>query len=257
MKVCRLQKGMGINMENRKGNELTTCFKLLKYTMNAKMSIATISIFFAVGTLFELVTVFVGNRIIFQTWLDYGALFLFTAAMYPAQLIYSMDMSGMVQSSAYKKKIQTLFPAILSFMSNLTVMVFLLLIRGLGALLRPDMASQIWTGMFFNGILLLFMNMMTVLIYKFYVITIAAFAAGCGALAYMWSVQPFIGDIAGWKIIVLTSFVIPFCIAMVFVGILIQYFWPEQFINFLFPSVLSAGLSQGLCRSVPMPILKL
>ena len=211
-------------MESRKRNELTTCFKLLKYTMNVKMSIVSIIIFIAVGILFELLTVFAGNRISFQTWLDYGALFLFTAAMYPAQLIYSMDMSGMVQSSAYKKKIQTLFPAILSFMSNLTAMVFLLLIRGLGTQLRPDMVSQLWTGMFFNGILLLFMNLMTVLIYKFYVVTIVLFAVACGVLASMWSIQPFIGDIAGWEIVMSAPFVILFCLTMVFVGILIQYF---------------------------------
>ena len=211
---------MGINMENRKRNELTICFRLLKYTMNVKMSIVSVIIFIVGGTLFELVTVFAGNRITFQTWLDYGALFLFTAAIYPAQLIYSMDMSSMVQSSAYKKKIQTLFPAILSFMSNLTVMAFLLLIRGLGAQLRPDIASQLWTGMFFNGMLLLFMNMMTVLIYKFYVLTIAAFAVGCGALASVWSVQ----SVMGREIAILAPFVILFCLAMVFVGILIQYF---------------------------------
>ena len=211
-------------MENRKRNELMTCFKLLKYTMNAKMSIATISIFFAVGTLFELVTVFAGNRITFQTWLDYGALFLFTAAIYPAQLTYSMDMSSMVQSSAYKKKIQTLFPAILSCMSNLTVMAFLLLIRRLGAQLQPDRVLQIWTGMFFNGILLLFMNMMTVLIYKFYVVTIVLFAIVCGALASAWSVRPFMGDIVGWEIVISAPFIILFCLTMVFVGNLIQYF---------------------------------
>lgn len=221
-------------MENRKRNELTTCFKLLRYTMNAKMSIVSIIIFITVGTLFELLTVFAGNRISFQTWLDYGALFLFTAAMYPAQLIYSMDMSGMVQSSAYKKKIQTLFPAILSFMSNLTAMVFLLLIRGLGAQLRPDKASQLWTGMFFNGILLLLMNMMTVLIYKFYVVTIVLFAVACGALASMWSVQPFLGDIVGRETVISSPFVILFCLTMVFVGIIIQYFLARAIYKFPF-----------------------
>ena len=205
-------------MEKR--NELKICFRLLKYTMNVKMSIVSITIFTVIGTLSELVTVFAGNRISFQTWLDYGALFLFTAAIYPAQLIYSMDMCGMVQSSAYKKKIQTLFPAILSLASNLTAVVFLLLIRGLGARLRPDIASQLWTGMFFNGILLLFMNMMTVLIYKFYVITIVLFAVACGALASAWSVQPTMG----WELTISAPFVILFCLAMVFVGNLIQYF---------------------------------
>ena len=192
--------------------------------MNPKMTIVSIIIFISVGTLFELLTVFAGNRISFQTWLDYGALFLFTAAMYPAQLIYSMDMSSMVQSSAYKKKIQTLFPAILSFTFNLTIMVFLLLIRGLGAQLRPDKMLQIWTGMFFNGILLLFMNLMTVLIYKFYVLTMVLFAAACGALASVWSVQPFMRDIVGWESVISAPFVILFCLVMVFVGILIQYF---------------------------------
>ena len=215
---------MEISMENRKRNELAICYKLLKYTMNAKMSIVSIIIFITVGILFELLTVFAGNRISFQTWLDYGALFLFTAAIYPAQLIYSMDMSGMVQSSPYKKKIQTLFPAFLSLPSNLTAMVFLLLIRGLGAQLRPDKASQLWMGMFFNGILLLFMNLMTVLIYKFYVITIVLFAVACGALASVWSVQPFMRDLLGWENVISPPFVILFCLTMVFVGILIQYF---------------------------------
>ena len=86
--------------------QLSKGWKLRGYGLGAKTQRAFCIIFLIVGTLFKLSpleTEYMG--------IDVGAVFLFSSAMFPAQLVMSLNMSQMVQASPYKKKLQTSIPA--------------------------------------------------------------------------------------------------------------------------------------------------
>ena len=86
--------------------QLSKGWKLRGYGLGVKTQRAFCIIFLIVGTLFKLSpleTEYMG--------IDVGAVFLFCSAMFPAQLVMSLDMSQMVQASPYKKKLQTSIPA--------------------------------------------------------------------------------------------------------------------------------------------------
>ena len=86
--------------------QLSKGWKLRGYGLGAKTQRAFCIIFLIVGTLFKLSpleTEYMG--------IDVGAVFLFSSAMFPAQLVMSLNMSQMVPASPYTKRLQTSIPA--------------------------------------------------------------------------------------------------------------------------------------------------
>lgn len=122
-----------------KWKDSITCVRLMKYGMSAKQCFGTMILFMVIGIAFEMVTVLGVDAYPFG-WLDFGALFLYSAAMYPAQILMTLDISGMVQASPYKKQIQTGAMSLASLCGNLAALVILLLVRGLGACMAPERA---------------------------------------------------------------------------------------------------------------------
>ena len=86
--------------------QLSKGWKLSGYGLGVKTQRAFFIIFLIAGTLLKLFPVETEYMAI-----DVGAVFLFCSAMFPAQLVMSLDMSQMVQVSPYKKKLQISIPA--------------------------------------------------------------------------------------------------------------------------------------------------
>ena len=146
--------------------QLSKEWKLGGYGFEVKTQRAFCIIFFIVGTILKLFPVETDHLAI-----DAGAVFLFSSAMFPAQLVMSLDMSQMVQVSPYKKKLQTSIPA---KMTTAGVMIML----GWGIFLQ--MISCAITGKNFadQGVKLLMTGMWAFVVlfftgvcYKFFVVS--------------------------------------------------------------------------------------
>ncbi len=96
--------------------------KLLRYTYGIKRSIALSIIFCLLGVIIEI--------------MDYkyitegtGALLMMIAVMYPLQLISSLSVTNFVQTSKWKKKLQTAIPTIINFICILVMYMVLVVLK--------------------------------------------------------------------------------------------------------------------------------
>lgn len=214
-------------MKTDKRKDIITCVGLTKYGMNAKMCFAIMILFVVIGIAFELMYVLGAEVIIWSGAFDFGALFLYSAAMYPAQILMSLDLCGMVQASPLKRTIQTGGMAFASLCSNLVALAILLLVRGLAACLMPsERAAFVWADLPVVGIMGLALSIMGGLMYKFYVLSILVMAVAILTLGFggPWSrmVQsgsPLMPD-GGMPF----PLAVVLCIIMICLGNLLQYF---------------------------------
>ena len=84
---------------------LKTGFKLLKYSYKCKMNLILLALFTVVGLVMEISSH--GTNML-------GGFYFMLSGMYAYQMIVSMDISGMVQSSAMKKRLQINLPVFVS-----------------------------------------------------------------------------------------------------------------------------------------------
>ncbi|MCM1065300.1 MAG: hypothetical protein NC420_12715 [Eubacterium sp.] len=214
-------------MKKNQWKDMITCVRLIKYGMSAKQCFGTMLLFMVIGIAFELMIVLgrgVGERYI-GLQVDFGALFLYAAAMYPSQILMTLDISGMVQASPYKKRIQTSAMSFCSLCSNLVMLAIILLVRALGACLMPQRAAWIWASLPVIGIMGLGLSIMGALMYKFYILSVILLAVVVGGGAnYMGYRSVMVADntsgiLGGAPLPV----AIMFCIAALFVGNGTQY----------------------------------
>lgn len=196
----------------------------MKYGMSAKQCFGTMILFMVIGIAFEMVTVLGIGAYPFG-WLDFGALFLYSAAMYPAQILMTLDISGMVQASPYKKQIQTGAMSLASLCGNLAALVILLLIRGLGACIAPERALLIWETFPLIGIMGLGLSIMGALMYKFYILSIIVLALIFGTAGSLGGFQGGLeaGNDAGLLNSMSPAVAVVFCVIMILLGNAIQY----------------------------------
>jgi len=182
-------------------------------------------LFILIGIVMEMVTLLGEGGVFLTGSLDFGAIFLYSAAMYPAQILMTMDISGMVQASPYKKRIQTGAMSFVSLCGNLAALLILLLLRGLGACIMPENAPLIWSTLPAIGIMGFALSIMEALMYKFYILSIIVLAGVFGTVGSMVSYQVEMGTEAVPGI--LTGMTLPaavlFCFAMILLGNGIQY----------------------------------
>jgi len=212
-------------MKEKKWENLITCVRLMKYGMSAKQCFGTMILFMVIGIVMEMLTVLGAGGLVWNTTLDFGAIFLYSAAMYPAQVLMSLDISGLVQASPYKKRIQTGAMSFASLCGNLAAMVILLLLRALGAYMAPERAPLIWGTLPAIGIAGFALSIMGALMYKFYVLSVIALAVIFGTFGGMIRYQEETGieNAAGILSGMSLPAAIAFCFAIIFLGNAIQY----------------------------------
>lgn len=100
-------------------NDLKMGFRVLKYGLSFKASIFAIIIFLILGCAMELL----------GADMPLSGAYTAISALYMAQMIHSFGVCSMVQTSPYKKRLQTIIPAYVTFISLVVVTTFQLVIK--------------------------------------------------------------------------------------------------------------------------------
>lgn len=148
--------------------EIKLGFKLIKYSYKLKMNIGMLILFLAIGVFSEVMTK--GTSLI-------GGVYLMIGGMFAYQMVMSMDVSLMIQSTAMKKKLQIYIPAMVSFIIYVAIFTFLVIEK---VILMQNYAAE--TFEFVNTLLWIEMIMASVYIYtsicyKFFVLGFIVFMA--------------------------------------------------------------------------------
>ena len=112
--------------------DIIICFKLIRYGLQFKLMCILGAAFFGLGILFEIKGAGTTNL---------GGLYLSIAGLYVFQLAFTPSIAKLVQTSPYKKKIQTFGTAALSTLCSLFTFTVLVIIRVLKAK-SPDFADD-------------------------------------------------------------------------------------------------------------------
>lgn len=211
-------------MEKTKKDDLKTYVMLMKHGVNVKLTMALMVLFIFVGIIIELGVVFMDTS--GRLMVDFGALILLCAAMYPMQLLMSANLSTMIQASAYRKRLHTAAPVLLCLGCNLAVLAAILLIRGLGVWAMPHRAAEIMRGLADVGLLVLGIDILASVLYKFFYLSMAIYVVLCSSLGFTTGYRQVLAermDIVRRWLGMSAPAAIAFCLAMVFLGAAVQY----------------------------------
>lgn len=131
-------------------NDLKLTFKLLKHGLSFKSSLLSVLFFFAIGIVFEL----------FSSEMPIGGIYMLMGSIMIYQLVMSVSVSTMVQTSPYKKKLQTSLPALITCPCMLILNTAVVLVKIVSANMMNKSVAELSDGILINGIL-----MVVVLIY--------------------------------------------------------------------------------------------
>ncbi len=160
--------------------EVIKAFKLARYGVSAKGNMICMVIFFITGTVFGFLPP-EGDIFLKSLWSD---LLVICAAMFPSQLLISTDLAFLVQTSPYKKKLQTGLLVKVTFICNFVALIWLLLLKIVSGVLYHSVNTRL-SSLVVTGILLLFITALNSVIYKFFLLTfigIYVFALASGLL---------------------------------------------------------------------------
>ena len=160
--------------------QLSKGWKLRGYGLGAKTQRAFCIIFLIVGTLFKLSpleTEYMG--------IDVGAVFLFSSAMFPAQLVMSLNMSQMVQASPYKKKLQTSIPAKMTTAGVMIMLGWSIFLQVISCMISGKNFADQGVKLLMTGMWAFVILLFTGVCYKFFVVSMIVmyiFMFGVGML---------------------------------------------------------------------------
>ena len=160
-------------------------WKLARYGLNFKLQLVFMIVFFVLGTV---ATIETENTI---GVLDSGTVFLLCTAMFPAQMLLSLDITELAQTSPYKKKIQTDMPALITVAGTYLMFIWNLILLAVSCGIRgisyADMSWRILLVGIWAVIILLFNGFC----YKHFILSLVAlymvafgggFAVGIGQM---------------------------------------------------------------------------
>lgn len=141
-------------------NDIKMGMKVIKYGLNALMTVIPLLICLVVGVLFDL----------FMPVGCFGGLYFIMGGMSFVQLIHSVSVSTMVQTSPHKKKLQTTIPAIIGCGYMVIANTISLLIKWVGYerlmnVSDPNVFVIIEPGEMGKGIVLSSMIMVFIMLY--------------------------------------------------------------------------------------------
>lgn len=97
---------------------------------------------------------------------------MFCAAMFPGQLVTSLDVSLLAQSSPYKKKLQTDYVCLLALFGNLAAMAVIVVIRLIGAVAAPEQSSVLLGMLPVIGAIGFLLILYSGVMYKFFIFSL-------------------------------------------------------------------------------------
>ena len=147
-------------------NDLKLGIKLLKYSAQLKTSILMAVLFFLFGVL---------STIFLDSPVSYGGLLIMVNAIWPVQLLYSINASTQVQSSSSKKKLQTSVPAMIYTGCELILYTIFIVLHLVLSHFHPEHTELLVNTILFTGIAAFLLALYTGTAYKYFFLSIALF----------------------------------------------------------------------------------
>lgn len=113
-----------------------------------------------------------------------GAMLLMTVAVYPAQMIFSICGSQLVQSSPYKKSIMTSLTTVITFCSGILCYLIVIGIEGIRVIADPETAGKSARIILFVGMLLVLMKVYVSVAYRYFVVSVFVMAGSITFYSY-------------------------------------------------------------------------
>lgn len=196
--------------------DLAKGFQLLKFASGKRVNVALWVLFFVLGLVMEVI-ISVGEAQQFDfSPFEAGTVFMMCSAMFPSQMLLSVDVSTMIQTSSYKKKLQVSMHSKMLLLFSLLVFTLILVLRAGGLVFvqnRPLAELNILPVGMFAAVIIIYSGF----VYKFFVLTVIllyatmmAYGAVCGYLMaagqkfpeYVWgSASPAVDIIACYLLI--------------------------------------------------------
>lgn len=139
---------------------LKTGFKLLKYSYKCKMNLILLALFTVIGLVIEISSH--GTNML-------GGFYFMLSGMYAYQMIVSMDISGMVQSSAMKKRIQINLPVFVSTVLYIILYTVLVIERVILVHVNPQDKDMLMFNLFTIVMMLFIVFIFSAICYKYFV----------------------------------------------------------------------------------------
>ena len=139
---------------------LKTGFKLLKYSYKCKMNLILLALFTVIGLVIEISSH--GTNML-------GGFYFMLSGMYAYQMIVSMDISGMVQSSAMKKRLQISMPVFVSTVIYIILYTVLVIERIILVHVNPQDKDMLMFTLFTIVMMLFIMFIFSAICYKYFV----------------------------------------------------------------------------------------
>lgn len=203
-------------------NDLRKAFELMKFgvCVNKGINIGAAVLFTAVGLVGE--CVYLGTGFTMNYGFDLFAFLLIAVLSFPAQFMVTTDVSHIVQTSSYKKKIQTKMYAEVSLIFSLIAMTLLIFTRVIAGAVHPDLAAKFWSDLPMIGILTMIVWLFTAVMYKYFwiaMILLYVIVMGISGRAGYLSVVSGTQDGLFAKVPVLGDIVIAYAFVLLGVGI--------------------------------------
>lgn len=150
-------------------NEVKFGLKLVKYGFKIKWNMIMMAVFLLIGFTVEIISQ--GTQFL-------GGFYLIITAMFSYQMIISMDISPYIQSSKWKKKLQTTTPAYVSSVLYILILTAVLIERSIIIYVHPEKEHEALASFAELLILLIIAIIYTGFAYKYFIIsTVGLFAA--------------------------------------------------------------------------------
>jgi len=139
---------------------LKTGFKLLKYSYKCKINLILLAFFTVIGLVSEISSH--GTNML-------GGFYFTMSGMFAYQMIVSMDISGMVQSSAMKKRLQISMPVFVSTVIYIILYTVLVIERIILVHVNPQDKDMLMFTLFTIVMMLFIMFIFSAICYKYFV----------------------------------------------------------------------------------------
>lgn len=203
-------------------NDFVKSLKLIKYSLSLKMNVTMAIVFFLLGLAMELYQAFWVTDMVSASGIPLGAVFMICTAMFPSQMLVSLDVSLMAQASAYKKKLQTSLSTLMILIGNLVMFTLILIIRMIGVAVTPGATLEtmhILPVGIFSALIILYSG----IVYKFFIMSIIvlyAILAGFGGyIGYMTGSGQLVGGYGGLGLGTAADIILSYVLILVAAGI--------------------------------------
>lgn len=211
-------------------NDLKRAWKLIPFGISKTFILVCMVVFVVLGIGFEVAAaldaISFRKGVGFTSSIDIGAVLLFCTAMFPGQLLSSLDVSLIAQSSSLKKKLQVKLTCLMTLVGNVAVMAVIILIRLAVAARMPENFPEIMAALPSIALMGLLLTVYAGMIYKFFLLSmLLLYAAMMGLGIYTGISLAMSSELpsAEWLQALSVTVTIPLSFVLLAVGTGLQY----------------------------------